>query len=92
MAEVLGGIFESGRVVDLILGLMVLEGAVLALHRRRTGRGVPIGGLIAFLLAGACLLLALRGALVGAWWGWIALPLAGALVAHLADLRLRWRG
>ena len=39
----------------------------------------------------ACLMLALRGALVGASWGWIAAAMAGAGAAHLADLALRWR-
>jgi len=85
------GLFASGRVVDLVLALMAIEGALLALHRRRTGRGVPIAELLAFLCAGACLLLALRAALVGAWWGWTAAALAGAGAAHLADLALRWR-
>ena len=47
--------------------------------------------MLAFLLAGACLLLALRAALVGASWPWVAAPLAGAFAAHLADLGLRWR-
>jgi hypothetical protein len=36
-------------------------------------------------------MLALRGALVGAWWGWIAVGLLAALVAHLFDLQRRWR-
>ena len=30
----------SGRIVDLIIGLMVVEGLVLAIHHRRTGRGI----------------------------------------------------
>lgn len=84
-------LFASGRVVDLVLVLMAVEGAALALHRSRTGRGVPIPGLLAFLCAGACLLLALRGALVGAPWWWMAAALAGAGAAHAADLALRWR-
>ena len=84
-------LFASGRVVDLILGLMALEGAGLLLLRARTGRGPAPAALLAFLLAGACLMLALRAALVGAGWGWVALGLAGGLAAHLADLALRWR-
>ncbi len=84
-------LFASGRVVDLVLVLVAVEAALLAWHCRRSGRGVPVAELIAFLLAGACLLLALRAALVGASWEWVAVPLAGAGAAHLADLRLRWR-
>lgn len=87
----MSGIFASGLVVDLVLALVALEAGLLAWYRRRSGRGVPVGEMLAFLAAGACLLLALRAALVGASWGWVAAPLAGAGAAHLADLALRWR-
>ena len=30
----------SGRIVDLIVGLMALEGLALAIHHYRTGRGI----------------------------------------------------
>lgn len=87
----IGTLFASGRIVDLILLLMALEGIVLSVYRRRTGCGIAlIDGLIN-LLAGGCLMLALRGALVGAWWGWIALCLAAGGVAHLLDLGRRWQ-
>lgn len=85
------GFFTSGQVVDLILGLMLLEGMALAVYHVKTGRGLTPGDLLGNLLAGAFLLLALRTALVQAWWGWMALSLAAALLAHLADLRRRWR-
>ncbi len=83
--------FASGLVVDLVLALVALEAVVLVWFRRRHGRGVPVGETLAFLAAGACLLLALRAALVGASWEWVAAPLAGAGGAHAADLALRWR-
>lgn len=38
------------------------------------------------LLPGALMILALRGALTGAEWHWIALPLLLSFAAHLADL------
>lgn len=85
------GLFASGRVVDLALAVVAIEAALLVWHRRRYGRGVPAAELFAFLAAGACLMLALRAALVGASWWWVAAPMAGAGVAHLLDLRLRWR-
>lgn len=87
----MSGWFASGRVVDLVLVLVALEAALLVWHRRRSGRGVPAAEALAFLLSGAFLLLALRAALAGASWEWVAAPLAGAGVAHLVDLRLRWR-
>jgi hypothetical protein len=84
-------LFRSGRIVDLILLLMALEGAGLLLLRRRLGRGMPPAEILAFLAAGAALMLALRAALVGAGWGWVALALAAGGAAHLAYLFLRWR-
>jgi len=38
------------------------------------------------------IVLGLRGALVGAAWWWIALPLAASLPLHLLDLRARLEG
>ena len=38
------------------------------------------------LLPGALMILALRGALTGAEWHWIAVPLLLSFPAHLADL------
>jgi hypothetical protein len=84
-------LLASGRIVDLILALMVLEGIVLIAYNRRTGRGVAPVDLLVNLFAGACLLLALRAALTGLWWRWTALWLAAALLAHLADLWRRWQ-
>lgn len=46
--------------------------------------------MIGNLLAGAFLLLALRCALTGAGWLWIALWLLAALLAHVADIVGRW--
>jgi hypothetical protein len=89
---VLAELFSSGRIVDLILGLVALEAMALLVHARRTGRGVAPAGLLTNLAAGTCLLLALRSALVDASWRWTAAFLAAALLAHLADLGQRWRG
>jgi hypothetical protein len=84
-------LLASGRAVDLILALMAVEAiALLALWRRRR-RGVPPAQLIANLAAGGSLLLALRAALTGAHWVWLGLWFTTALIAHLADLGLRWR-
>jgi hypothetical protein len=82
-------LFATGRIVDLILVLMVLETVVLAGRHLLTGRGIPPASLLTNMAAGACLMLALRAALTGAAWGIIAGTLAGALVMHLFDLRIR---
>ncbi len=84
-------LFESGRVVDLILALMMLEAVVLIALARAFPGQLRLAGLLYNLAAGACLLLALRAVLSDAGWlvagAWLAL----ALVAHLADLNLRLR-
>lgn len=84
----IGAWIESGRIVDLILALVVLEALGLAWWLRGRGGVLPLAPT---LVAGACLLVALRAALAGAGWAWIAAALAGALAAHLADLGIRLR-
>jgi hypothetical protein len=81
----------SGHAIDLILLLVLAEGLALFAYRWKTGRGIAGADLIANLLAGACLMLALRAALAGAGWIWIALCMSAALLAHLADLWRRWQ-
>src|SRR5271165_6432226 len=81
----------DGWAVDAILALVAIEGFLLAAWRVRTGGGPPIATTIASLLAGACLLLALREALTGASPQAIAAWLAISFAAHAADLAGRWR-
>lgn len=85
------GLIASGRAVDLILALVIVEAVALVTYRRASGRGIAPMDLLPNLLAGAFLLLSLRAALTGATAGWIALFLTAALAAHLADLIRRWR-
>ncbi len=82
-------LFVSGRVVDIALALMVLEAAALWGYRRARGQPFPLADVAWNLAAGACLLLALRAALTGAGWPWIAMFLTAALVAHIGDFRRR---
>ena len=77
-------LFASGHAIDLVLGFLVLEVMVLGIWRRSAAATVVIAA-----LPGACLLLALRAALTGANWSWVALWVALSLPAHLADLG--WR-
>ncbi len=87
----LGELFATGRIVDIILVLVVMEGLALWLWHRRTGRGLATGDILACLLPGACVFVALRLALVDTPWPWIALCLAAALAAHLTDVGRRLR-
>ncbi len=87
MAELI----RSGQVADLVLLCLALEAAGLAAYRWRTGRGLGMAAVAALIVPGVMLALALRAALTDAWWGWVALWLAGALFAHVADLLQRLR-
>ena len=82
----MSALFSTGRVVDLIFAFIFLEAVYIAVHRGKTGRGVRLREIAAGMLAGVFLLLALRCALVGERWPWIATWLLAALIAHLADL------
>ena len=84
-------IIESGAIVDVMLLFVAIEVALLLLIRRRSGAGIAPRALLLNVGAGVSLMLALRTALVGAGWTWIAACLVGALVFHVADLAERWR-
>jgi hypothetical protein len=81
---------RTGLAIELILVLVALEGVALTFYHRTTGRGPSASMLVPNLVAGAALLLAVRLALAGAWWGWLAGALLLALLAHLLDLGMRW--
>lgn len=78
-------------VVDLVIGLTVIEGLALALYHRPTGKGVPPGDFDVNLASGLCLMLALREALAASAWMWIVAWLAAAGLAHAVDVALRWQ-
>jgi hypothetical protein len=80
---------HSGRVADLVLLCLVIEAALLGAWRWRTGGGLAWGTIATLVVPGMMLALALRSALTEAWWGWVAMWLGAALVAHLADLHRR---
>lgn len=77
--------FASGHAVDVVLAFIAMEALVLL------RRGWSFGDAALLLLPAICILMALRAALVGAAWPWIAVPLALALPVHLLDLARRDR-
>jgi hypothetical protein len=77
--------------VDLVIGLTLLEGAALVVLHRATGRGVAPGDFLLNMASGVLLMLALRCAVHDAGLPSIALCLLAAGLAHAADLSRRWR-
>jgi hypothetical protein len=84
-------IVTSGRIVDVIAAIMVVEVIICLALKRHSARGLSLAEISTMALAGFFLLLALRAALTSADWRWIALFLLGSLIAHLFDLKMRWR-
>jgi hypothetical protein len=80
--------FASGHAVDVVLLMTAAEAVVMSWLWRR--HRPAIAAFLRTLVAGAFLLLALRVALTGGAWPWIAAALMGSGVAHAADLRGRW--
>ncbi|MDG1012758.1 MAG: hypothetical protein P8N99_08070 [Luminiphilus sp.] len=81
----------SGRLLDGILCLIVIEGIVIIVaHRYNRARPSP-WTLIPNLISGAALMLGIRLALSQAAWFWLALCLGCSLLAHLTDLIMRYR-
>lgn len=84
-------LFQSGRAVDIVLGVVALEVAALWAWGRG-GRGLPVADWLGQVLAGVLLLLAVRCALTGADHRLTAALLLASLPAHLLDLARRLRG
>ena len=83
-------LFANGRVIDIIVAFMLIECLVLIVWRRQTGSGPSVSALVTNLAAGAAIMLSLRAALVGQPWQIVSLWLILALLAHAADLKIRW--
>ncbi len=83
--------FASGWIVDAIVVLVIVEAVLLLSLQRRLRRGPGALAIVANLSAGLFLLLALRFALAGAAWPYMAASLACALIAHVVDVARRWR-
>lgn len=79
---------RSGRAVDVVLLVIAIEFFVLIGMRHGQRRRAAVDSFFA-LAPGAFLLLAIRAALVGADWSWIALLIAASFPFHLIDLMRR---
>ena len=77
--------------VDLVIVFTLIEGLVLLLVHRATGKGVAPREFLLNLVSGLCLMLALRALVQDAGAAWVALCLLGSGAAHGTDLWMRWR-
>jgi hypothetical protein len=80
----------SGRAVDLVLLVIAAEFVGLLALRRKVWRHTA-PDLFFALMPGVFLLIALRLALTGAEWHWIALAVAASFPFHITDLVRRRR-
>jgi len=92
LAAALHGMLAGTGWLDAVIGFTLLEGAALLAWHRATGRGLSAAALLPNLLAGLSLMTAMRVLLAGAPVAWAVAALAGAGLAHCADLRHRLRG
>ncbi len=91
LPDILVAAINSGRLFEWIVLLVILEGLLLHWLWRRHAIGLPWHHIIGSFISGACLMLAVRAAVIDAPSGEIALWLALSLIAHLTDLGLRFR-
>ncbi len=81
----------SGRIVDLMLVVISVEVIAVLLYRRLRGGGIAALPLLMNVGAGGSLMVALKFALSGAPWTWLAGSLIASLVFHVTDQALRWQ-
>ncbi|MFA5955588.1 hypothetical protein [Hyphomicrobium sp.] len=89
MQDLLEKSLEGGRIIDVIFGFMAIECFALLALNRFTQRGLKSIEILALMLPGICLLLALRSALENESRFILVAWLLAALIAHLGDLKMR---
>ena len=82
-------LFESGRVADIVLLVMALEAIAIVTFLRPSR--FNLFALIGNLVGGAALVVALRLALTGGPWPWMAIALVVSMAGHVVDLYMRER-
>jgi len=83
--DALEAFFVSGHAADAVLAVLVLEAVFLQRRGWKLARIAKTLGPAVFIV------LAVRAALVGAAFYWVALALAASFPLHIADLRDRLR-
>ncbi len=81
--------FSSRALVDIAILITLLEGVALTVYFALTRKGLAPANFALNLLAGLCLMVALRNALTSSGWIWIALWLFLGGLAHWAEVVIR---
>ena len=87
----LQALWDSGRLLDAVIALTLLEAAALLIYRHLTGKGIEAHDWGLNMLSGLCLMMGLRSAVTDAAWHLIAAWLSAAGLAHGVDMFWRWR-
>lgn len=74
---------------DVILAVMALEVLVFGFWLWRKRQGLGLVSFVASTVAGGSLILALRAAVTGSGWLFVAIYLAASLLAHAGEMALR---
>ncbi|MDP1685614.1 hypothetical protein [Hydrogenophaga sp.] len=77
--------------LDAVIVFTVLEGVGLWLYHRLTGQGLAPAEYALKMLSGLCLKQAVRAAVSGLAWPWVAVCLSASGLAHGWDMSRRWR-
>lgn len=80
---------QSGGLTNVILVFMAVEVVVFSFFLWRMNQSLGLLSFVASMLSGASLVLALRAALTGAAWFYVALYISASLLAHLAEIAIR---
>lgn len=80
----------SPSIIDAILALVAVEAVALVFYRVRSKRGMPVAEVVAFLGAGAALMIALRVLATGGGFATFAVAMLGSLAMHLWHVKQRW--
>jgi hypothetical protein len=90
--SMMSDLFASGAFVDAVLIFLVLEAFAIIGYWLWRKRGVAPADFLPGMVSGALMLLALRAVLAGSSAVVPMLCLMAAGLAHLIDVRRRWRG
>ncbi|MDJ0760660.1 MAG: hypothetical protein QNJ19_14790 [Woeseiaceae bacterium] len=89
--EILSELILSGRIIDIVIGVLIVELLLVSILYRTQGKGIPPYPLLVNIGAGGSLALAIKAAVTDAGWQWIALWLVTSLVFHVLDISARWQ-